>query len=226
MRLVSVVAACVLGTCVWATSSTTTRGERQVVFHNNYPSLLYINSAAGSASVDTRADGDSNIVHVILYPANGEAQAAKRAVVVLQGSATGTLVLTQDTPPVGPTRIEGTITNLTAGLHGFHIHEFGDLSGGCGTAGGHFNPYKKEHGSPENLNRHVGDLGNILADESGLAYVNITDQLVTLVGPTSAVGRAIVVHAGQDDLGKGGNPESLKTGNAGGRVACGVIGLA
>ncbi|XP_047487608.1 superoxide dismutase [Cu-Zn]-like [Penaeus chinensis] len=200
---------------------------RHVVYlsQNNYPSLLYINAAHGTTSMDTRAD-TSDIIQLILHPSNPEAKQTRRATVVLTGEAQGTLTLTQSNPPVGATVIEGVISNLSPGLHGFHIHQLGDLTGGCKSAGGHYNPYMRPHGSPEHSERHIGDLGNILADATGRAEVNITDPLVTLVGPRTVLGRAVVVHAGEDDLGRGGNEESLKTGNAGGRVACGVIGHA
>lgn len=75
------------------------------------------------------------------------------------------------------------------------------------------------------LCRHVGDLGNITAADDGTACVDITDKQVTLIGAQSVVGRTIVVHAGVDDLGKGGHELSKTTGNAGGRLACGVIGI-
>ena len=71
----------------------------------------------------------------------------------------------------------------------------------------------------------MGDLGNINTDASGAAKGTIEDKYVKLIGPESVIGRMIVVHAGEDDLGQGGNEESLKTGNAGGRAACGVIGV-
>ncbi|KAK0439880.1 superoxide dismutase [Armillaria borealis] len=108
---------------------------------------------------------------------------------------------------------------------GFHIHQSGDLSGGCVSAGPHFNPFGKNHGAPTDTDRHVGDLGNIKSDEAGVAAFSFSDSLISLNGPLSIIGRAVVVHAGTDDLGKGGDEESLKTGNAGGRAACGVIGL-
>jgi len=95
----------------------------------------------------------------------------------------------------------------------------------CSSCGGHFNPEGNTHGSPTDANRHAGDLGNIEADSNGVAKVNLTDRKIPLTGPHSILGRAVVVHAGQDDLGKGGNEESLKTGNAGGRVACGIIAM-
>eukprot|EP00164_Ancoracysta_twista_P005477 GFYU01007512.1.p2 GENE.GFYU01007512.1~~GFYU01007512.1.p2 ORF type:complete len:192 (+),score=49.57 GFYU01007512.1:77-652(+) len=126
----------------------------------------------------------------------------------------------------GQTKIEGKITGLAPGKHGFHIHEYGDLTEGCKTAGGHYNPQKKDHGGPFSKNRHVGDLGNVVADKTGLALISHTDKHVQLAGDTSVIGRSLVVHADEDDLGKGGHADSKTTGHAGARVACGVIGLA
>ena len=122
-----------------------------------------------------------------------------------------------------PTLIKGTISGLEPGEHGFHIHEYGDLSQGCESAGGHYNPDNVEHGNLQN--GHVGDLGNITANEDGIAKFTIKAERVDLIGDRSVVGRAIVVHKDVDDLGKGGDAESLKTGNAGDRLACGVIVL-
>ena len=73
--------------------------------------------------------------------------------------------------------------------------------------------------------RHVGDLGNVKADSSGKAAINITDDQVTLTGPLSVIGRTMVIHEDIDDLGKGGHELSPTTGNAGARLACGVIGI-
>jgi Cu-Zn family superoxide dismutase len=71
----------------------------------------------------------------------------------------------------------------------------------------------------------VGDLGNVLVDESGACVVDLTDKLVQLLGPHSVLGRSIVVYAGEDDQGRGGHENSLTTGNPGPRLAGGVIGL-
>ena len=97
---------------------------------------------------------------------------------------------------------------------------------GCMSSGPHFNPGKLTHGAPEDSIRHVGDLGNITADESGKALVEIKDSMIQLAGPDSIIGRTVVVHADPDDLGKGGHELSLATGNAGARIACGIIGIA
>lgn len=115
---------------------------------------------------------------------------------------------------------------MKQGLHGFHIHEFGDNTNGCISAGSHFNPDKKEHGGPTDAERHAGDLGNIEANAEGIAKISINDKQISLTGPNSIVGRTVVVHADPDDLGKGGHELSKTTGNAGGRLACAVIGLA
>jgi len=110
-------------------------------------------------------------------------------------------------------------------LHGFHIHEFGDLTNGCVTAGKHYNPFNNNHGGPDSKIRHIGDLGNVQSDADGNAVYDAQDKLVQLWGPLSVIGRSCVLHAQTDDLGEGGNDESLRTGNAGARIACGVIGL-
>ncbi|KAG4176266.1 hypothetical protein ERO13_A11G234400v2 [Gossypium hirsutum] len=91
--------------------------------------------------------------------------------------------------------------------------------------GPHFNPLKKDHGAPSDGERHAGDLGNIIAGPDGVAEVSIKDWQIPLSGQHSILGRAVVVHADPDDLGKGGHELSKTTGNAGARVGCGIIGL-
>ncbi|XP_018569465.1 superoxide dismutase [Cu-Zn]-like [Anoplophora glabripennis] len=120
--------------------------------------------------------------------------------------------------------VSGTVTGLAEGKHGFHVHSLGHISPGCGGTGGHFNPHNVNHGSPQDKIRHVGDLGNIVADSTGVANIDIKDSVIDLEGEHNIIGRAVVVHAGEDDLGKGGHDDSLTTGHAGGRLACGVIG--
>ncbi|KAI8330915.1 copper/zinc superoxide dismutase [Blakeslea trispora] len=125
-----------------------------------------------------------------------------------------------------PTKIVANITGLTEGNHGIHIHTFGDLSKGCNSTGTHYNPFNRTHGDIENKHRHAGDLGNIKAESDGSAYFDVSSDLVYLSGKFSVVGRAVVIHSGEDDLGLGGTPLSNTTGNSGDRWACGVIGFA
>uniref|UniRef100_O04997 Superoxide dismutase [Cu-Zn], chloroplastic n=1 Tax=Solidago canadensis var. scabra TaxID=59294 RepID=SODCP_SOLCS len=151
--------------------------------------------------------------------------ATKKAVAVLKGTSSveGVVTLTQEED--GPTTVNVKITGLTPGPHGFHLHEFGDTTNGCISTGPHFNPNGNTHGAPEDENRHAGDLGNIIANADGVAEATIVDNQIPLTGPNAVVGRAFVVHELADDLGKGGHELSLSTGNAGGRLACGVVGL-
>lgn len=151
--------------------------------------------------------------------------ATKKAVAVLKGNANveGVVTLSQDDD--GPTTVKVRITGLAPGLHGFHLHEYGDTTNGCMSTGAHFNPNKMTHGAPGDEIRHAGDLGNIVANADGVAEATIVDNQIPLTGPDSVVGRALVVHELEDDLGKGGHELSLTTGNAGGRLACGVVGL-
>jgi Cu-Zn family superoxide dismutase len=127
----------------------------------------------------------------------------------------GTFVLTDHG---GVTEIIGEVAGLTPGKHGFHIHEFGDLRSDDGmSAGGHYNPEGHPHGGPDDAKRHVGDLGNITADQSGKAIVKMKVKGLRV---HFVLGRSLVVHAKEDDL------KTQPTGDAGGRVAVGVIGVA
>ncbi|CAM9153137.1 superoxide dismutase [Cu-Zn] [Lampetra fluviatilis] len=149
-----------------------------------------------------------------------------RAVCVLKGDSpvTGTVHFEQE--GCGPVVVKGHISGLSPGKHGLHVHAYGDNTNGCTSAGPHFNPNNKTHGGPDDAERHVGDLGNVVANEAGVAEFTIKDSLIALCGERSVVGRTVVVHEKEDDLGRGNDDESKKTGNAGGRQACGVIGLA
>ncbi|CAK9296757.1 unnamed protein product [Gordionus sp. m RMFG-2023] len=132
-----------------------------------------------------------------------------KAICDIQGKAKGVIEFFQKDEH-SPVEIKGNLAGLEPGKHGFHVHEFGDLTQGCTSAGIHYNPDKKTHGGPDDSIRHNGDLGNVTSDASGKCHISKTDK----------------VHAKEDDYGKGGDEESLKTGNAGERVGCGIIGLA
>ena len=110
------------------------------------------------------------------------------------------------------------------GLHGFHVHESGDLSQKCESMCAHFNPYGKQHGCPGMKERHVGDLGNLVTNNKGQAIYSFYDDIVKLRGKCNIIGRGLIIHADGDDCGQGGTPDSLKTGNAGKRIACAIIG--
>src|ERR1043166_7067566 len=114
------------------------------------------------------------------------------------------------------------VSGLTAGKHGFHVHEKGDCSAtDASSAGGHFNPTGAKHGGPNDAERHAGDFGNITAGESGTATADFVDSHISFDGPNSIIGRGVIVHANPDDL----KSQTPTPGNAGKRVACGNIQL-
>jgi Cu-Zn family superoxide dismutase len=134
------------------------------------------------------------------------------------GSVAGTLTFVRD---AGGMKVSGRITGLAAGTHGFHIHEFGDCSAAdFSSAGGHYNPTGHQHAGTSMPRRHIGDMGNIEAGADGGATVDYTDSRLRFEGAHGILGRGVIVHANPDDL------KTQPTGNAGGRVACGVIGVA
>ena len=130
---------------------------------------------------------------------------------------TGTVTFS---PGNGGVRVVADVEGLGPGLHGFHVHEVGDCSApDAASAGGHFNPGHTPHGAPENplAQRHAGDLGNLEADAEGKAHYERMDPILSLTGPESIMGKSVIVHAAADDL------SSQPAGNAGARLACGVI---
>lgn len=159
---------------------------------------------------------------VLLIPSHTFAGDPTKAIAVLHpttgSTVAGTVTFTVSGDAV---KVVADLTGLTPGKHGFHIHEFGDCSSpDAKSAGGHFNPGGHQHGAPDATDRHAGDLGNIDADASGKAHLEISDKVMKLSGNDSIVGHAVIVHEKADDL------KTQPTGDAGGRVACGVIGVA
>ena len=116
------------------------------------------------------------------------------------------------------------LSGLEPGLHGFHIHEYGDLREGCKSTCNHYNPKKKNHGGPLDKDRHMGDLGNIKVNKNGICKMKLQDKIIKLRGKYSIIGRSVVIHEDEDDLGKGNHKDSHTTGHAGKRIGCGVIG--
>ena len=132
-------------------------------------------------------------------------------------SVTGTITFTKVNDGV---KVVADLQGLTKGKHGIHIHECGDCSAADGSsAGSHFNPMAKSHGAPMDAMRHEGDMGNIEADDSGKAHMEYIDKNISLEGMISIIGRSVIVHKNEDDL------KTQPTGNAGARIACGVIGI-
>ena len=142
-----------------------------------------------------------------------------KAIAVLSSASgskvTGTVTFTKSGDAV---QVVANVTGLTPGKHGFHVHEFGDCSApDAASAGSHFNPTNEPHAGHDADKRHMGDLGNIEADASGKARLEMTDKKIKL---DAIIGKAVIVHEKADDL------KTQPTGDAGGRLACGVIGVA
>ena len=149
------------------------------------------------------------------------AQDITKAIAVLHSASgskvTGTVTFTKTNDTV---LVVADITGLTPGKHAIHIHEFGDCSAAdASTAGSHFNPTNKPHGAPDAAEHHAGDFGNLEADSSGKAHLELKSKDLKFSGESSILGHAVIVHEKVDDW-------SQPVGNAGGRQACGVIGIA
>lgn len=188
------------------------------------PAVLLIGCAAESPETDTTVVVNSDTV----VATSGTPAGAASAVAVLAPTDS-----TADAPSgrVEFIEVDGGVEvryNLAglpgAGPFGFHVHENGDCgpdSTGTpgGAAGGHFNPMASPHGAPggEATARHAGDLGNVRPGADGAAVGTVTDAVLAFSGPTSMLGKAVVLHAQADDL------QTQPTGDAGGRIACGII---
>jgi Cu-Zn family superoxide dismutase len=197
-----------------------------IMLRNRLFSVGFSLSAAAFASSTSFASSSKSIKDtaiVVLGPLpTDKNDSGVRGIVTFTQSRAGS----SSSSPSKAVVVKASLTGLKPGKHGFHIHSLGDLSKGCASAGGHFNPIGASHGGPSDSyeNRHVGDLGNVIADENGNVEVTFEDSLITLSGELSIIGRSVVIHADEDDLGKGGFPDSKTTGHAGSRISCGVIG--
>jgi superoxide dismutase, Cu-Zn family len=132
-------------------------------------------------------------------------------------SVKGTVTFTKDSSGM---HVHAEISGLTPGEHGFHVHEYGVWSEKGMDTGGHFNPTGAPHAGPESKKRHVGDLGNITANSNGNANLDLDDLHLSFHGANSILGRGVVVHEKADDL------KTPPAGNAGARLAVGIVGVA
>ena len=177
-------------------------------------SFCFVNSQPVQAADPTH---DHSMAHAESWAA------IKQAVAIMHPTANnkahGRVTFVQQGDSV---KVTADLEGLSPGQkHAIHIHQYGDCSAPDGaSAGGHYNPENHPHALPESENRHAGDLGNLQADDQGKAHYEITVDNISIAGTKNPIiGRGVIVHAKVDD---GGQP----VGNAGGRIACGVIGIA
>lgn len=141
-----------------------------------------------------------------------------KAIAVFKGPVEGEVVITDIK---GGVRINAVFTKLPKGKHGFHIHKAGDLRGeGCKGLCEHYDVGKHSHGGYKSKERHTGDLGNIEL-RGGRCKRRYTVKNTSV---RELWGRSLIIHADEDDLGKGGFPDSVITGHSGARMACAILG--
>ena len=163
------------------------------------------------------------------YKMCGGALSNKNAICILEknkSNITGTIKFSESEDK--KIKIKYNIIGLKDGNHGFHIHQYGDLTDECNSACSHFNPNNNNHGSLTSIERHAGDLGNIYSKDGVSSGELIANDLSLNHNKYNILGRMVIIHKDEDDFGKGTGDkmeESLKTGNAGKRLACGIIGL-
>lgn len=183
---------------------------------------LLVQMATAAAAVRSAPDQKRDRTQLAKRADARTASPVRRAVAVLvpvgESDVFGTVHFTKKGNEV---RVRGVVRGLEPGKHGFHVHQYGDLTDlkQGKSAGGHYNPTHQPHGRRTDQERHVGDLGNIEANEEGVARFDFTDRVIDLGGPHSVVGRALVVHESADQF-------TQPSGDAGDRVAIGVIGIA
>ncbi len=186
------------------------------------PALLLAFAALGSFACAPAEEPveEEPMVEETAAPVEEPAPAPMVAVATLtdaQGNPAGTATFTQDGDQT--TAVYEVAYAGATGMHGIHVHETGDCTPpDFTTAGGHFNPAGAEHAAPGTEPRHAGDFGNIDLGDAGNGRLELTTGLVTVAaGPSSVVGKSVILHAGEDD------GTTQPTGNAGARLACGVV---
>jgi Cu-Zn family superoxide dismutase len=185
-------------------------------------SVLLTSVVASCVFVHARDDSDDgehrHVSPEVASPAT--APTGQRAAATIEARSGSTLSgRASFTETKGGVLVEVVVHHAPPGWHAVHVHEKGDCSADDGSsAGSHFNPGSHKHGSPHAPEHHAGDLGNMWVDENGEGHhALLMPELTVADGPSSVRGRAIIVHASVDDL------VTDPTGNAGGRIGCGVI---
>ena len=163
-------------------------------------------ASLGASTASAQAGGGKSVSQA------GPAKATVKVTATANNTPRGEVTFTTE---AGGVHVVGSFSGLVYGEHGFHIHEKGDCSApDASSAGGHFNPGGKARDAAL---RHAGDLGYLKADGYGLARIDFVDSTISLSGPDSIVGKAVVIHEKADDF------TTQPSGNAGARQACGVI---
>ncbi|KAL7065428.1 hypothetical protein AAHC03_05676 [Spirometra sp. Aus1] len=162
---------------------------------------------------------------ILLYSCDLQAVAhnygTKFARAVFEAPYAGELTLTQLSKGI---MISGCLTGFPPNSkHGFHVHEFGRLGNNCLDAGAHYNPLNMNHGGIQTPVRHIGDLGNLQSDAQGILCTNQYYPETDLTGNYSVLGRSLVIHEKEDDLGTLETKDSQTTGSSGKRLTCAVI---
>ncbi len=180
-------------------------------------------AGCGGGSQEAEAPAEP-VVDPVFSEDEGEEEASeapRTATAVLEprsgSDVSGTISFTEED---GGVRVSGEIHGLEPGPRGFHVHEHGDCSAeDAMSAGGHFNPKDVPHGAPSEGEHHIGDMGNVMVDEDGVARLDEHFEFLSLEegAQNSILGRAVIVHAEEDDL------VTQPTGDAGARLGCGVI---
>ncbi len=160
-----------------------------------------------------------------------EAVATRKAVAVLTGNGVyGIVRFSERSGRHSGVQVTVSVTGVhpPSSWHALHIHKYGDLTRGCESTCEHFDISGSSHGGRDDAIRHTGDLGNVWSNASGVVQESFVDKHISIdpSTPHSILGRSIVLHEDRDDNGRGRNEASRKNGNAGRRIACGVVGIA
>jgi superoxide dismutase, Cu-Zn family len=131
------------------------------------------------------------------------------------GGVNGTVTFTQES---GGVHVVARVEGAKAGLHGFHLHAGGACEGDFKSAGDHFNPTNVAHGDLAAAEHHAGDFGNVTVGDDGTGNADFTTGMLSLGGgDNDALGKAVILHEGADDL------KTQPSGNSGARIACGIV---